>query len=199
MKTFFLPILLFLCTSLAMAQTYRIKGNVQDATGTPMIGVSVVVKGTSHGVSTDFDGNFTLENVKKGQLLVFSYVGYTTQEKTIASGNPVNIILEEDTQNLGEVVVIGYGTQKVKDVTGSVSVVDAKTIDELKPVDAATALQGTTSGVSVNKASGSPGGKINILIRGVSSNGSNEPLVIIDGYEGALNSINPEDIESLTY
>ena len=198
MKTFFLPILLFLCTSLAMAQTYRIKGNVKDATGTPMIGVSVVVKGTSHGVSTDFDGNFTLENVKKGQLLVFSYVGYTTQEKMVANGNPLNIILEEDTQTLGEVVLIGYGTQKVKDVTGSVSVVDAKTIDELKPVDAATALQGTTSGVSVNKASGSPGGKINILIRGVSSNGSNEPLVIIDGYEGALNSINPEDIESLT-
>ena len=198
MKTFFLPILLFLCTSLAMAQTYRIKGNVKDATGMPMIGVSVVVKGTTHGVSTDFDGNFTLENVKKGQLLVFSYVGYTTQEKMIANGNPLNIILEEDTQTLGEVVLIGYGTQKVKDVTGSVSVVDAKTIDDLKPVDAATALQGTTSGVSVNKASGSPGGKINILIRGVSSNGSNEPLVIIDGYEGALNSINPEDIESLT-
>ena len=132
------------------------------------------------------------------QVLVFSYVGYITQEITVNNGNALNVTLKEDTQTLGEVVVIGYGTQKVKDVTGSVSVVDAKTITELKPVDAATALQGTTSGVSVNKASGSPGGKINILIRGVSSNGSNEPLVIIDGYEGALNSINPEDIESLT-
>ena len=198
MKAFILPILLFLCSSLAVGQTYNIKGNVKEAPNSPMTGVSIVVKGTTHGTSTDIDGNFVLNNVKKGEVLVFSYVGYLTQELTINNGNPLNITLKEDTQTLSEVVVIGYGTQKKKDVTGSVSIVDAQTITDLKPIDAATALQGTTSGVSVNKASGSPGGKINILIRGVSSNGSNEPLVIIDGYEGALNSINPEDIESLT-
>ena len=103
-----------------------------------------------------------------------------------------------DAETLNEVVVIGYGTQKKKDVTGSVSIVNAETLEDLKPVDAALALQGTTSGVTVNTASGSPGGGFNILIRGISSNGNNSPLFIVDGYEGSLNSINPDDIESIT-
>ena len=121
MKVFILPMLLFLCTSLAVAQTYNIKGNVKEAPNSPMMGVSVVVKGTTHGVSTDFEGNFALDNVKRGQVLVFSYVGYITQEITVNNGNALNVTLKKDTQTLGEVVVIGYGTQKIKDVTGSVT------------------------------------------------------------------------------
>ena len=108
MKVFILPMLLFLCTSLAVAQTYNIKGNVKEAPNSPMMGVSVVVKGTTHGVSTDFEGNFALDNVKRGQVLVFSYVGYITQEITVNNGNALNVTLKEDTQTLGEVVVIGY-------------------------------------------------------------------------------------------
>lgn len=198
MKTIVLSIFLSFVSLFSTAQNYEIKGMVQDTSGNPLLGVSVVVKGTMKGASTDFDGNFSIANVNKGDVLVFSSVGFQSKEITITNSKPLQVVLEEDAQALEEVVVIGYGAQKKKEITGSVSVVDSKTLEELKPVNASTALQGTTSGVSVNTSSGSPGGNVNILIRGVSSNGSNEPLVIVDGYEGSLNSINPEDIESIT-
>ena len=198
MKVFGLSIMLFFVITFGFSQVYDIKGTVKGTDGIPIPGVSVVLKGTMRGTSTDFDGNFFLERIAKGSTLEFTSIGLKGLSVVINNGNFLDIVMLEDTQQLNEVVVIGYGTQKKKDVTGSVSIVDAKTIDELKPIDATVALQGTTSGVSVNRASGSPRGKFNILIRGVSSNGNNEPLVIIDGYEGALNSINPEDIESLT-
>ena len=198
MKAFRLTILFIFIISLAHAQTYDVKGTVKDNTGMPLVGVSVVVKGTTRGASTDMDGNFAINKVEKGKVLEFSYIGYVTASLPVRSASPMNVVLKEDNQQLDEVVVIGYGLQKKKDVTGAVSLVGEETLTELKPVDASMALQGTTSGVSVNTASGSPGGNINILIRGVSSNGNNAPLVIVDGYEGALNSISPDDIESIT-
>lgn len=198
MRAFILTILLSFFASWAMAQTYEVKGTVKDNLGNTLPGVSVVVKGTVQGASTDIDGNFIIPDVEKGKILEFSYIGFVGQEVVVNNNQPLVIILKEDAEVLDEVVVIGYGTQKKKDVTGSVAIVDQEVLEELKPVDATMALQGTTSGVSVNTASGSPGGDINILIRGVSSNGNNEPLVIIDGYEGSLNSINPEDIENIT-
>ncbi|WP_136482750.1 SusC/RagA family TonB-linked outer membrane protein [Cognatitamlana onchidii] len=180
------------------AQTVDISGVVQDETQFPIPGANIIVVGTSKGTTTDFDGNFTLTEVEMGSTISISYIGYVTKEITITGSEELIIQLQEDLAQLDEVVVIGYGSQKKKDVTGAVSVVDSKTIDDLKPVDAAQALQGTSAGVAVSAPSGSPGGGFNILIRGVSSNGDNGPLVIIDGYKGELNTINPSDIESFS-
>ncbi|WP_282124632.1 SusC/RagA family TonB-linked outer membrane protein [Algibacter mikhailovii] len=180
------------------AQNVDLSGVVQDETGFPIPGANIIVKDTSKGSTTDFDGNFTLNEVETGSIITVSYIGYVTKEITITSNEPLTIVLQEDLAQLDEVVVIGYGTQKKKDVTGAVAIVDSQTIEDLKPVDAAQALQGTSAGVAVTAPSGSPGGGFNILIRGVSSNGDNGPLVIVDGYKGDLNTINPSDIETFS-
>ena len=180
------------------AQTLNVKGVVKDAiTGETLPGVSVVIKGTTIGAETDFDGLYSLSNVNKGSILVFNYLGMKPKE-VVVNSTEINVSLEESAEALDEIVVVGYGKQKRKDVTGSVSLVGEETLDALKPIDATSALQGTTSGVAVNLSSGAPGAKVNILIRGVSSNTNNQPLTIVDGYEGDLNSINPNDIESIT-
>ena len=180
------------------AQTLNVKGVVKDInSGETLPGVSVVIKGTTIGTETDFDGIYNLSNVKKGSVLVFKYLGMKPKEAVVDS-NEINVFLEESAEALDEIIIVGYGSQKRKDVTGSVSIVGAETLEALKPIDATTALQGTTAGVAVNLSSGAPGAKVNILIRGVSSNTSNQPLTIVDGYEGDLNSINPNDIESIT-
>ncbi|WP_298884293.1 TonB-dependent receptor [uncultured Polaribacter sp.] len=196
-KKFTLLLLLFIgiCAS---AQTINVRGVVKDAkTGDPLPGVSIIIKGTVVGTETDFDGLYNLSKVNKGATLVFNYLGYAAKE-VVVNNQTINVSLDEAAEALDEIVVIGYGSQKKKDVTGAVSVVGQETLDELKPVDAALALQGTTSGVTVNLSSGAPGASTNILIRGVSSNSNNQPLTIVDGYEGNLNSINPNDIESIT-
>ncbi|WP_339659682.1 TonB-dependent receptor [uncultured Polaribacter sp.] len=179
------------------AQTLNVKGVVKDANGYQLPGVSIIIKGTTTGTQTDFDGLYSLSKVKKGAVLVFNYLGYKKKE-IIVNQETINVSLEESAESLDEIVVVGYGKQKRKDVTGSVSLVGEETLEALKPIDATSALQGTTSGVAVNLSSGAPGAKVNILIRGVSSNTNNQPLTIVDGYEGDLNSINPNDIESIT-
>jgi TonB-linked SusC/RagA family outer membrane protein len=182
----------------ATAQTVTVKGIVTDAiSGDVLPGVSVVIKGSTIGTESDFDGMYSLLNVKTGSTLVFRYLGYKQKEVQVINAT-LNISLEIASESLGEIIVVGYGSQKRKDVTGSVSIVGAETLEALKPIDATTALQGTTSGVAVNLSSGAPGAKVNILIRGVSSNTENQPLTIVDGYQGDLNSINPNDIESIT-
>ena len=182
----------------ATAQTLDVKGIVKDAkTGDPLPGVSILIKGTKSGIQTDFDGFYSLSKIDKGATLIFNYLGYGIKEVVVDS-TTLNISLVELAESLDEIIVVGYGKQKRKDVTGSVSIVGAETLEALKPIDATTALQGTTSGVAVNLSSGAPGAKVNILIRGISSNTNNQPLTIIDGYQGDLNSINPNDIESIT-
>ncbi|GAA4238293.1 TonB-dependent receptor [Postechiella marina] len=180
------------------AQNIDISGNVQDATGLPIPGANIIIKDSNRGTTTDFDGNFTLSGVTNGTTISVSFIGYITKDIVITNNYKLNILLKEDLAMLDEVVVVGYGTQKKKDVTGAVSIINAATLEDLKPIDAAQALQGTSAGVSVTSPSGSPGGNFNILIRGVSSNGDNGPLVIIDGYAGDLNSINPSDIETFS-
>ena len=188
---------LLLISFCATAQSINVKGIVKDAvSGEVLPGVSILVKGTYKGTETDFDGIYTLSNIDKDAVLVFRYLGYK-QKEAIAINGTLNISLELSAEALDEIIVVGYGSQKRKDVTGSVSIVGAETLEALKPIDATTALQGTTAGVAVNLSSGAPGAKVNILIRGVSSNTSNQPLTIVDGYEGDLNSINPNDIESI--
>ena len=187
-----------LFTVYSFGQNITVKGVITDgATGDPLPGVNITIKNAAIGTQSDFDGNYTLNNVAKGSVLVYSFVGYKNEEVTV-NESIINVTLMEDAQQLDEVVIVGYGKQKKKDVTGSVTLIGEETLDVLKPIDATTALQGTSSGVAVNLSSGAPGAKVNILIRGVSSNTNNQPLTIVDGYPGDLNSINPNDIESIT-
>ena len=196
-RIFYSLLVIVLCSSYAFAQTISVSGNVKSsADGMPLPGVNVLVKNTSNGAVTDFDGNFTLSGVSENAVLVFTYLGFKTQELSAAAN--MQVTMEEDNESLDEVVLIGYGSKSRKDLTGSVSMVKSETIEKLKPVDVAQALQGRSSGVSVTTASGSPGSGFRVLVRGVSSNGSNDPLVIVDGYVASMNSVNPDDIESLT-
>lgn len=180
------------------AQNFEISGNVQDNTGFPIPGVNVLVKNTSKGAVTDFDGNFKITDVKKGATLSFSYIGYITKEIVIADNSKLTIQLAEDFAKLDEVVVIGYGTQKKKEITGAVSVIGAETIDALKPTRIEQALQGQVAGVNITTQSGSPGGGSTISIRGVSTNGDSRPLILVDGNViEDLSVVNPNDIESM--
>ncbi|WP_298363740.1 TonB-dependent receptor [uncultured Lutibacter sp.] len=198
MKSFLLSIFLGFASIYGYSQNFEVKGNVVDSNGTPLPGVTIVVKNTMNGASTDFDGNFTISNLQKGDVLVCSYIGFTTKEVVINNNQDLSIQLAEDTQSLDEVVVVGYGTQKKREVTGAVSVVSSKTLESLKPVKMEQALQGTVSGVNVTTTSGAPGADINIRIRGIATNGDNKPLTIIDGYVGELGLLNPNDVETIT-
>ena len=182
------------------AQTFSVSGSVDEAdTGMPLPGVNIILKNTSNGVVTDFDGNYTINNVSAGDILVFSYVGFLPQEITVEEDQTeINATLQTDSEALDEVVVIGYGTQQRKDITGAVSVVSNETIEELNPIKIEQALQGTAAGVNVTPSSGAPGAGINVNIRGIASNSENGPLILIDGYQGDLNTINPNDIESIS-
>lgn len=177
-------------------------GVVKDGTGETVIGASVVVKGTTNGTITDFDGNFSLSGVKKGDIIQISFVGYVTQE--IAwNGQPMNVTLKDDTQTLEEVVVVGYGTQKKVNVTGAVGMVDAEVLQSRPVQNVSQALQGAVPGLNltVGNAGGSLDGRMNINIRGAGTIGDgsgSSPLVLIDGIEGDMNTVNPNDIESVS-
>ena len=180
------------------AQEIQISGTVTDATGLALPGVNVIVKGTNNGSVTDFDGKYIVNNVQPGATLIFSYVGFTAQEVPIGNRREINVQLEEDFQSLEQVVVIGYGTQTKKEITGAVSVVGAEDITDLNPVRVEQALQGQVAGVNVTSQSGSPGSTSTISIRGISTNGDNRPLILVDGNViEDLSVINPNDIESI--
>ncbi|MCD9575796.1 SusC/RagA family TonB-linked outer membrane protein [Flavobacterium soyae] len=197
MKSKLLLIVLSLCTSFAFAQTIDVNGTVVDGSGLALPGVNVKVKSSSQNTTTDFDGSFKLSGVPKGSSVVFSYIGYRTQE-VVVSGTKMTVKMADDAKSLEEVVVIGYGSQKKREVTGAVSVVDSKTLDVLKPVRIEQALQGIISGVNVTTQSGAPGAPLDIRIRGIATNGQNAPTAIIDGYVGDLGLLNPNDIETIT-
>ena len=173
-------------------------GVVSDKMG-PVMGASVVVKGTRTGVSTDLDGRFSLAGVKPGDILVISYVGYSSQEVKY-TGQPLNIVFD-DTLALDEVVFVAYGTAKKSSFTGSATVVKSDQIEKISGSGFAETLQGMSAGVQVVNNEGTPGSDSRIQIRGISSmSGKTTPLYIVDGmpYDGTLNSINPSDIESMT-
>lgn len=179
------------------AQEVTTTGTVTDANGEPLIGVTVaVVKGTN-GTITDVDGNFSIK-CNRGATLKFSYIGY--QDVTqVAMGLHLNVVLKEDSQTLDEVVVIGYGTQKKRDLTGAISSVNSKVIEERQPTDIYQALQGEVSGLQISNNSGAPGDKGTMLIRGASTMGSGvNPLFIVDGVAvDDISTINPADIQSM--
>ena len=181
------------------AQDIRVQGVILDAISSdPLPGVNVLVKGTNRGTAADFDGNFVLTDLAEGEVLVFTYLGYLTQEYVVRGSEQVTIRLQEDVSALEEVVVIGYGTQTKKELTGAVAVVGSETIEELNPTRIEQALQGQVAGVQVTTESGSPGSASNIRIRGISTNGDNRPLILVDGNViEDLSVINPGDIESI--
>ena len=202
-------VVFFLCVSYGYAQQIPLKGNVKDGAGQPLMEVSVLVKGTNHGTATDLDGNYQL-NVDKGATLVFSAIGYKTHEVKV-TGNTLNVTLQEEVQMLDavEVVAIGYGSARKKDLTGSVNMVTDKEFNKAPAVNADQLLQGKVAGVQMSSAGGAPGEGQTIRIRG---NGSlsltSNPLIVVDGIpmndggvggsRSIFNSINPEDIESMT-
>ena len=172
-------------------------GVVKDAMGEAIIGASVVVKGTTNGTITDFDGNFSISGAKKGDVIQISFVGYQTQE-IVWDGKPLNVILKDDTQALEEVVVVGFGSQKKADLTGAVSQVKMDEVLGDRPViNATAALQGTMPGLMVSGGS-SPGQSKSFNIRGDLSINGGSPLVLIDNVEGDLSALNPDDIESVS-
>ena len=191
--------LMALCTSGAWAQK-QVSGTVVDAAGEAVIGASVMVKGTSTGTITDFDGKFALQNVSDNASLVISYVGYRTQTVATAGKNQFNITLEEDKQLLDEVVVVGYGVQRKSDVTGALTRVGEKELNAKPVANAFEALQGKAAGVDVT-TSERPGTVGSITIRGNRSiSASSAPLYVVDGVPlqaGGIETINPRDIESI--
>ncbi|MDG4715870.1 SusC/RagA family TonB-linked outer membrane protein [Winogradskyella marincola] len=194
-----LILLLFSYSAISFAQNIDVKGTITEgSSGQPLPGVNIILKNTSKGATTDFDGIFTLKDVPINSVIVISYLGYVTQEVKVVNNDPINVSLQEDAESLNEVVVIGYGSQTKKEVTGAVSTVSSETLSELAPVKVEQALQGTVSGVNVTTQSGAPGAGLDIRIRGISTNGTNGPAVFIDGYQGDLSLLNPNDIETIT-
>ena len=202
MKIKLLKQLMLICIMLSLSFSYAqtaITGKVSDANG-PLPGASVIVKGTSNGTETDFDGNYTLNNVPSEGVLVVSFVGYKTQEVNVNGQSTINVILVEDANQLSEVVVVGYTSQTRGDITGSVASVDLDEALKAPISNAAEALQGRVSGVNIVN-SGSPGAAPKISIRGFGTINSTDPLYIIDGVQtddaNVLNNINPADIDQM--
>jgi iron complex outermembrane receptor protein len=185
-----------LCSTVMLAQN-KVSGTVVDASGEPLIGVSVLEDGTTNGGITDFDGKFTL-TVKSGAKLTFSYVGYTSQ--TLAAANGMKVTLQEDNTVLNEVVVVGYGTMRRKDVTSSITTVQAKDLNKGVFSDPASMLQGKVAGLTVT-TSGDPNGTPSITLRGASSlreGAAMQPYYVIDGIPGVdISMVSPDDIESI--
>lgn len=186
-------------SSAIVQQTETCKGVVKDATGESVIGASVVVKGTTNGTITDFDGNFSLDGVKKGDMIIISYVGYQTQEIKW-NGGSLNVILKEDSKTLSEVVVVGYGTQKKVNLSGSVAMVDSKELENRPIQNVSSGLQGLMPGVTITGTNGAPGqdaGKIRV--RGIGTLNEAGPYILVDGIEtGTLSAVDPNDIESIS-
>ncbi|MGB2128878.1 MAG: SusC/RagA family TonB-linked outer membrane protein [Flavicella sp.] len=195
----FLGLLFVLCFQITNAQKKTITGTVSDSSES-LPGVVVIIKGTTVGTETDFDGNYTIQ-AEEGAILQFSYIGLKSQEITVGASDSINVILKEDTQALKEVVVVGYGTSTKEAFSGSIKTVDAEIIESKAVSNVTQALIGEAAGVKVMNNSGQPGAEANVRIRGFGSlSGGSNPLYVVDGipYDGYLNAINPADITSTT-
>ncbi len=200
----FLPFIigiLFICTHNVYGQSKTITGTVTDGDlGGPLPGATVLVKGTTNGASTDFDGRYTLNSVNPNATLVVSYIGYISQEINLAGRTNVNILLKPDMQALEEVIVIGYGTSKKSDLTGSVVAIGGDDLKKQSISSVAEALTGRLAGVQVTSSEGSPDAEVNIRIRGGGSlTQDSSPLIIVDGFPvNSMSDVTPSDIENIT-
>ncbi|MBU1822400.1 MAG: TonB-dependent receptor, partial [Bacteroidetes bacterium] len=206
-KLFSLMVMWVLALGGAQAQDAAVKGKVTDESGEAIPGVSVTVKGTQRGTITNVDGTYSV-NTAGNATLVFSFLGYVSQEVPVNNRSTINVALKTDTKALEEVVVVGYGTQRKVETTGSIASVKAEELTQLPVTNVAQGLQARVSGVQINQNSGSPGGNISVRIRGTNSiNGNSEPLYVVDGIQisngggindvSPLSTINPNDIESV--
>jgi len=199
-KLLFLLMGLFLSMSMFAQQASTVSGTVVDNTGDALVGVTVVVKGTTNGTVTNIDGAYTLSKVPENATLIFSFVGMTTQDVAVAGKSIINVTLQATTHDIDELVVVGYGTQKKSLVTGSIAKVDGADLQRTGALRINQALQGKTAGVVITNSSGQPGDFVSIRIRGVSTNGNNEPLYIVDGLPTngyGIDYLNSSDIESV--
>jgi TonB-linked SusC/RagA family outer membrane protein len=193
-------ILMALQTQFAFAQGLTVTGKVNDAEGNALPGVSVTVKKSSKGSITDADGKFSITNVAANSTLVFSYIGFVSQEVEVGNKSVVNVTMQEDAASLSEVVVVGYGTQKKSQTTGAITQVSAKQINEMPITNLGQALQGRAAGVDVSQSGSKPGSTPKILIRGRRSfRASNDPLYVVDGIPlaGGYEDFNPNDVQSM--
>ena len=194
---FFIAVLALIVSLTASAQKRTLSGLVVDNTNEPVIGASVVEKGTTNGAVTDIDGRFTV-SVEPGTTLVVSYISYLSQE--VKATENMHIVLQPDNKVLDEVVVVGYGVQKKSVVTASIAKVSADDLDGKTRLRAEDALKGLAAGVNVTSASGQPGAKSMIRVRGMGTINDSNPLYIIDGMptnQDGMESVNPNDIESI--
>ncbi|MEQ9439316.1 MAG: carboxypeptidase-like regulatory domain-containing protein, partial [Cyclobacteriaceae bacterium] len=183
---------------LAQAQQTAISGKVSSDDEGVLPGVNILVKGTTTGTVTDVNGNYTISVPNQQSTLVFSSIGYVTQEVVVNNQSAVNVVLLPDIQSLSEVVVVGYGTQKRTDVTGAVSTIKAEDINNIVTGNPTQVLQGRSAGVRVEVNGGSPGAGANVIIRGTGTLSSVDPLYVIDGvFSESMNFLNPADIESI--
>lgn len=192
-------LLLMLGLNQAKSQDQQVRGTVSDETGSPLPGVTILLKGTTRGTTTDIDGQYTIAAPNDG-VLVFSFIGYLPTEISVGNQSTINVSLNPDLADLEEIVVVGYGTAKKSQLTGAISSVGNKEIQELPITDARQALQGRAAGVDVTQPGSKPGSAPQVRIRGRRSfNASNEPLYVIDGIPvvGGLDDINPQDITSM--
>lgn len=199
MKYGIVTLITFLYAAFGFSQSRTVSGTVSDNTG-PIPGVNVLVKGTTHGVVSDFDGNFSIDGVSNSDVLVFSYVGYVKQEVFVGNQQPIHVKMEEDLQALDEVIVVGYGTQRKSNVVGSVTSVEVEEATNVPTTNVSEMLRGRAAGVQVNLTDARPGGNSDIIIRGnvsVAPNG-NSPLIIVDGLPyDSLNDVAPDDIANI--
>ncbi|PKP47422.1 MAG: TonB-dependent receptor [Bacteroidetes bacterium HGW-Bacteroidetes-11] len=199
MNKYLLIIAFTLVSLFAFSQARQISGRVSDAAGQGLPGVTVLVKGTGSGTTTNIEGNYSL-NVEAGNTIQFSFMGFVSQDIVIVNQSVINITLLEDSRLLDEVVVVGYGIQKKRDITSAVAIVDSKVLKDRPIISVAQALQGTAAGVQVTQTSGKPGGGIAVRVRGATSVlAGNEPAYIVDGIRTTdISGLNPNDIESMS-
>ena len=187
-----------LFASVAFAQQKTVSGNVVDQTGQPLIGVNVTVKGTTQGMITDLDGNYSL-SVSPNATLVFSYIGYNTQEIRVGNQTTINVRLIESSEMIDEVVVVGYGTQAKVNLTGSVAAVSEKELADRPLTTVSAGIQGLAPGVTALSDSGKPGDGASFQIRGKGTLNNSDPYILVDGIEtGTIDELDPNDIESIS-
>ncbi len=191
-------LLFFLARIGAYAQTKTVSGTVTDG-GFPLPGVNIILKGTTNGTTSDFDGNYTLSDVSNEDVIVFSYVGYKSQEITIGDRTSIDVVLIEDAAALDEVVIVGYGTSNKRELTGAVSIVKGEALATTVAGNPTSALQGKLTGIQVENPGGQPGAPGNVFIRGVNSLSNAAPLYVVDGlFVDDMRYVNPADIESIS-
>src|SRR5690606_27776729 len=191
-----LVVLLYFC-DLQAQNTFTVSGTIKDNEGTPLPGATIMIKGSSTGTSTDFDGQFELQ-LSKSAVLEISNIGFVTQEVQVTGTQQLDIDLQLDSQSLDEVVVVGYGTESKATVTSAISTVKGEELIEVPKNYVSSKLQGRLPGVSVQTIGGQPGPELQIRIReGSSIYKSNAPLVIVDGFQRSLSDLNSNDIESI--